>query len=130
MSDTISNVLTALRNAVRLRRLYVEVTRSNFAERIVVALKRTGHIWDYSVVDNGHKARLRLVLKYASNGDSVITGIERVSKPGCRIYLAAESLKPIRQGLGVSLVSTNKGVLSDREARLQRVGGEVICSIY
>ena len=130
MSDTVSDVITALRNAVRLRKQFVEVRRSSFAVRIFSAMKRTGHIWDYAEVLDSEFPRLRLALKYTPGGDSVISGIDRVSKPGCRVYSSAQSLSPVRQGLGVSLVSTNKGVLSDREARSQCVGGEVICCIY
>jgi len=130
MSDTVSDVLTALRNAVRLKKQFVEVQKSGFAVRIFAAMKRTGHIWDYTDVVGAEFPRLRLALKYTPAGDSVINGIDRVSKPGCRVYSSAQTLSPVRQGLGVSLVSTNKGVLSDREARSQRVGGEVICCIY
>ena len=130
MSDVVSDLLTSVRNAVRLKRQYVELRSSRFTESIVDALKRAGFIWDYSIETVGIVKRMRLVLKYSVNGDAVIGNIDRVSAPGRRVYSPVNSMPVVRQGLGISLVSTSKGVLSNSEAKLQAVGGEVICSVY
>ena len=130
MSDVVSDLLTSVRNAVRLKRQYVELRSSRFTESIVDALKRAGFIWDYSIETVGIVKRMRLVLKYSVNGDAVIGNIDRVSTPGRRVYSPVNSMPVVRQGLGISLVSTSKGVLSNSEAKLQAVGGEVICSVY
>ena len=130
MSDVVSDLLTSVRNAVRLKRQYVELRSSRFTESIVNALKRAGFIWDYSIETVGIVKRMRLVLKYSVNGDAVIGNIDRVSTPGRRVYSPVNSMPVVRQGLGISLVSTSKGVLSNSEAKLQAVGGEVICSVY
>ena len=93
-------------------------------------LKREGYIWDWCEVENKPVGQLKLDLKYGPSGEQVIRHIKRVSKPGCRVYSSARDLKPILNGLGISILSTSKGVMSDREARQQKVGGEVLCEVW
>ena len=94
------------------------------------ALKREGYIWDWETVESKPVSVLRLHLKYGPNGEKVVNQIKRVSKPGCRVYAATDELKPVLNGLGIRILNTNRGVLSDREAKLKNVGGEVICSVW
>lgn len=130
MTDPIADLLTRIRNAVHVERPYVDVPSSQIKVALVEALKREGFVWDHEIVEvDGHKV-LRVSLKYGPNGEHVIQHISRVSKPGCRVYLAAKNMRDIRQGTGISVLSTSRGVLSNREARRQGVGGEVLCEVW
>lgn len=130
MTDPIADLLTRIRNAVHVERPYVDVPSSQIKVALVEALKREGFVWDHEIVEvDGHKV-LRVSLKYGPNGEHVIQHIARVSKPGCRVYLAAKNMRDIRQGTGISVLSTSRGVLSNREARRQGVGGEVLCEVW
>jgi small subunit ribosomal protein S8 len=93
-------------------------------------LKREGYIWDYEVLENEPGKTLRVVLKYGPNGERVIQKIRRVSKPGRRVYAKCQELRPILNGMGISIVSTSKGLVSDREARRQNLGGEVLAEVF
>ncbi len=130
MSDTVSDMLTCLRNAVRLRKQYVEFRSAAISVSIIAALKRAGFIWDYDVADRLGKSYVRVALKYGSNGDPVMRSVRRVSKPGNRVFVRADRIPAVQQGLGISLLSTNRGLLSNVEARAQQVGGELICNVY
>lgn len=92
--------------------------------------KREGFVWDHEVVESGNHRVLRVNLKYGPNGEHVIQHIERISKPGCRVYMAVNEMKDIRQGTGISVLSTSRGVLSNREARRQGIGGELLCQVW
>jgi small subunit ribosomal protein S8 len=130
MTDPIADLLTRIRNAVHVERPFVDVPASQIKVALVEALKREGFVWDHEIVEvDGHKV-LRVSLKYGPNGEHVIQHISRVSKPGCRVYLAAKNMRDIRQGTGISVLSTSRGVLSNREARRQGVGGEVLCEVW
>jgi small subunit ribosomal protein S8 len=130
MTDPIADLLTRIRNAVHVERPFVDVPSSQIKVALVEALKREGFVWDHETVESdGHKV-LRVSLKYGPNGEHVIQHISRVSKPGCRVYLAAKDMRDIRQGTGISVLSTSRGVLSNREARRQGVGGEVLCEVW
>jgi small subunit ribosomal protein S8 len=130
MTDPIADLLTRIRNAVHVERPFVDVPSSQIKVALVEALKREGFVWDHEIVEvDGHKV-LRVSLKYGPNGEHVIQHISRVSKPGCRVYLAAKNMRDIRQGTGISVLSTSRGVLSNREARRQGVGGEVLCEVW
>jgi small subunit ribosomal protein S8 len=130
MTDPIADLLTRIRNAVHVERPFVDVPSSQIKVALVEALKREGFVWDHEIVEvDGHKV-LRVSLKYGPNGEQVIQHISRVSKPGCRVYLAAKNMRDIRQGTGISVLSTSRGVLSNREARRQGVGGEVLCEVW
>ena len=130
MTDPIADMLTRIRNAVRIERSTVEVPTSKVKRGLAEVLKREGYIWDWSEVKDAKFPQLRLDLKYGPNGERVIRKIRRVSKPGRRIYNRAAELRPILNGLGISIISTSRGVISDREARQRNLGGEVLCEIW
>ena len=128
MTDPIADMLTRIRNAVRVEKPYVDIPTSRFKRGIADVLKREGFIWDWKEVDEGNPtATLRLELKYGPNGERVIEKIQRVSKPGCRVYDKAKDMRPVLNGLGIRVISSSRGVLIDREARQRGVGGEVLC---
>lgn len=130
MTDPIADLLTRIRNAVHVERPFVDIPASKIKIALVEALKREGFVWDHEVVEaDGHNV-LRVSLKYGPNGEHVIQHISRVSKPGCRVYVAAKDMRDVRQGTGISVLSTSRGVLSNREARRQGVGGEVLCEVW
>ena len=130
MTDPISDLLTRIRNGVAVERPFVDVPLSKLKVAIVQALQREGYVWDHEIVEGSSRAVLRVNLKYGPSGEHVIQHIERMSKPGCRVYIMATELKDVRQGTGISVLSTSKGVLSNREARKQGVGGEVLCQVW
>ncbi len=130
MTDPIADMLTRIRNAVRIERPHVDMPLSKVKRGLADVLKREGYIWDWSEVDAQPAKQLRLELKYGPNGERVIRRIKRVSKPGKRVYIGAKSLRPILNGLGIAVVSTSRGVISDREARQRNLGGEVLCELW
>jgi len=131
MTDPIADMLTRIRNSVRVERPYVDIPTSRVKRGIADVLKREGFIWDWKEieVEGEPVGHLRIELKYGPNGERVIQTIKRVSKPGRRLYTRSRELKPILGGLGISIISTSKGVISDREARRDNVGGEVLCEV-
>lgn len=130
MTDPIADMLTRIRNAVRIERPEVELSASKVKRGLADVLKREGYIWDWEEVEAKPANQLRLFLKYGPNGEKVIRHIKRVSRPGRRIYRGVTELKPVLNGLGISVVSTSHGVMSDREARQGKLGGEVLCEIW
>lgn len=132
MTDPIADMLVRIRNAVLIERLSVDVPHSNFKESIAACLQREGFIWDFEVAANeGTPGKtLKINLKYGPNGEKVIQKIKRVSKPGLRNYNQVQEIKPVLNGLGVTILTTCKGVLSSREAKAQNVGGEVLCEVW
>jgi len=130
MTDPIADMLTRIRNAVRIERQEVEIPASKVKRGLAEVLKREGYIWDFEEIQDKPVNQLRLLLKYGPNGEKVIRKIRRVSKPGCRVYSRADRLRPVLDGLGISIISTSRGVISDREARTQKVGGEVLCELW
>jgi small subunit ribosomal protein S8 len=130
MTDPIADMLTRIRNAVRVERPHVEMPLSKVKRGLAEVLKREGYIWDFTEVKQDSFPQLRLDLKYGPNGERVIRHIRRISKPGRRIYNRATDLKPILNGLGISIISTSRGVISDREARQRNLGGEVLCEVW
>ena len=131
MTDPIADMLTRIRNAVRVERPIVEMPLSKVKRGVAEVLKREGYIWDFHEED-GDKPQKQLFidLKYGPNGERVIRHIKRVSKPGRRVYSQANSLRPVLNGLGISIISTSRGVISDREARQRNLGGEVLCEVW
>ena len=129
MTDPIADMLTRIRNAVRVERLHVDVPASRVKRGLAEVLKREGYIWDYKEIEESPANILRIELKYGPNGERVIQTIQRVSKPGRRVFSKSRDLRPVLNGLGISIISTSKGVVSDREARQQNIGGEVLCEI-
>lgn len=129
MTDTVADMLTRIRNSVRIERPIVEMPTSKLRLGIARVLKDEGYIWDFDEVDTVPARTLRLQLKYGPNGERLITQIDRISKPGCRRYMGYRDLKPVLGGLGIHILSTPKGVLSDRRARAEKVGGEVLALV-
>jgi small subunit ribosomal protein S8 len=129
LTDPIADMLTRIRNAVRIERQFVDMPLSNLRKNVADVLQREGYIWSYEEVDAQPAKQLRLVLKYGPNGEKVIQAIRRVSKPGRRVYAKSTELRPVMNGLGITIISTSRGVVSDREARQQKLGGEVLCEI-
>ena len=130
MTDPIADMLTRIRNAVSVERPNVEMPASKVKQGVAEVLKREGFIWDYSTEEGEPVNQLHIDLKYGPSGEQIIRHIKRVSKPGCRVYSRAKDLRPILNGLGISILSTSQGVMSDREARKQKVGGEVLCEVW
>lgn len=129
MTDPIADLLTRIRNAVRNREASCVAPGSGLKVAVLDVLQREGYIAGYEVHSEGPRSTIRIDLKYGPEGELVITDIQRFSKPGCRRYRGVEELPRVRGGLGIAVVSTNRGVLSDRECREQRVGGEVLCTV-
>ncbi|WP_102029421.1 30S ribosomal protein S8 [Salirhabdus sp. Marseille-P4669] len=130
MTDPIADMLTRIRNANMVRHEKLEVPASNLKKEIADILKREGFIRDYEYVSDDKQGVLRVFLKYGPNNERVITGLKKISKPGLRVYAKAEELPKVLNGLGIAVVSTSKGVLTDKEARQQAVGGEVLAYIW
>jgi small subunit ribosomal protein S8 len=130
MTDPIADMLTRIRNGVRARKERVEIPGSRLKTQIAELLKKEGFIRDYTVKSDGARSTLVVQLKYTPDGEPVIRHIERVSKPGRRIYAPVEELRPVKRGLGTAIVSTSQGLLPDRECRKRRIGGEVICIVW
>jgi len=129
LSDPIADMLTRIRNGARVGKETISVRASNICAGIAEVLKTEGYILGYDRIDNGNQGVLRIELKYDACGESVIDEIKRVSKPGRRIYSGTEELPRVLAGLGVSIVSTSKGVMSDNNCRQQKVGGEILCTV-
>jgi small subunit ribosomal protein S8 len=129
MQDPIADLLTRIRNANRVGRRYVFVPKSKIAMGILQVLKDEGYIDSFEEIEAQPISQVRIQLRYALSGQSVIHEINRVSKPGRRVYSAVETLPKVLDGLGISVISTSKGVMSDRRAREANVGGEVLCQI-
>ncbi len=130
MTDPIADMLTRIRNAVRVELPSVDMPLSKVKRGVADVLKREGYIWDFEELETKPARGLRISLKYGPNGERVIRHIRRVSKPGGRVYSGAESLRPVLNGLGIKILSTSSGVISDREARQRKVGGEVLCEVW
>jgi small subunit ribosomal protein S8 len=130
MTDPIADMLTRIRNAVRVERPNVTMPLSKVKRGLAEVLKREGYIWGFEEVEGEPVAELRIELKYGPNGERVIRHIKRVSKPGRRVYSRADGLRPVLNGLGISIISTSSGVISDREARQRKLGGEVLCELW
>jgi len=128
-TDPISDMLTRIRNAARVKRPHVDVPASKLKSGLAEVLKREGYIWDWQVVEADPVSQLRIELKYGANGEEVIQSIKSVSTPGRRVYRKAKELRPVLGGMGITIISTSKGIVSDREARQKNIGGEVLCEV-
>jgi len=129
-SDPIADMLTRIRNAVRVKQRQVKIPCSKLKKGIAQVLLEEGYIRGYDVIEDGKQGILRIELKYDDQGTAAIQSIRRVSRPGRRIYRKLEDLPRVLNGLGVAIVSTSQGVLSDRRCREKKVGGELICTVY
>lgn len=129
-SDPIADMLTRVRNGVRIRKKEVKMPSSHLKAAVAAVLRDEGYINGYDVIDDGKGGTLRIQLKYGPRGEQVIHSLERTSKPGCRVYSGVDELPRVLDGLGICVVSTNRGVMSDRKCREMKVGGELLCTVY
>ena len=130
MSDPISDYLTRIRNAQMVRKPYVDIPCSNLKIRISFILKEEKFIRDYVVVEDNKQNMLRIYLKYDYNDNPVIHGLKRISKPGCRNYISSNERVNVLNGMGIAIMTTSKGVMSNKKAKINNVGGEVLCHIW
>ncbi len=130
MTDPIADMLTRIRNANKMLHETVEIPASNVKSSILEVFKNEGFIADYKTVTENNKGVTTVTLKYIDNKDRVIKGLQRVSKPGLRVYVEADNLPKVLNGLGVAVISTSKGVMADKDARKQNLGGEVLAYIW
>ncbi|MBC8610818.1 30S ribosomal protein S8 [uncultured Ruminococcus sp.] len=130
ITDTIADMLTRIRNANSAKHDTVDIPASNMKKAIAQILVDEGYVKGFQVIDDGKQGIIRMTLKYGENKTQIITGLRRVSKPGLRIYTSCEDMPKVMKGLGVAIVSTSKGVMTDKEARKQNVGGEVLAFIW
>ena len=130
MTDPIADMLTRIRNANVVKHETVDVPASNMKKELARILLEEGFIRGYDVIEDGKQGIIRIQLKYGQAGEKVITGLKRISKPGMRVYAAKEELPKVLNGLGISIISTSKGILTDKQARNEGVGGEVICYVW
>ena len=129
LSDPIADMLTRIRNAACVNKNEVQVKASNICQGIATVLKDEGYIADFDRIDDNKQGVLRITLKYDQDGRSIINELKRTSKPGCRIYLSVDKLPRVLAGMGIAVVSTSKGVMSDRKCREANVGGEILCTV-
>ena len=129
VTDPIADYLTRIRNATKAKKVRVEIPASRTKISLSEILKSLGYIIDFEVLDDNKQKKLNIVLKY-KNGIPAITGLKRISKPGLRVYRSADKLPKVLNGLGTAVISTPKGLLSDKDARNNLIGGEVICYIW
>ena len=129
LSDPIADMLTRIRNALRIDKGEVNIKASNICEGIAAVLKKEGYIEDFDRIDDGRQGILRVTLKYDQEGQAVINEIIRISKPGCRIYSSVDELPHVLAGMGIAIISTSSGVMSDRSCREANVGGEILCTV-
>lgn len=130
MTDPIADMLTRIRNANVVKHETVDVPASNMKKELARILLEEGFIRGYDVIEDGKQGIIRIQLKYGQSGERVIQGIKRISKPGMRVYTNAYEVPKVLNGLGISIISTSKGILTDRQARKENVGGEVICYVW
>ena len=130
VTDTIADMLTRIRNANQMRYEEVNVPASNIKKEIAKILKDEGFIKDYKVVSDDAQGTIVLTLKYTNKKERVITGLKRISKPGLRVYAKSDEIPQVLNGLGIAIISTSKGIMTDKEARKQNIGGEVLAYIW
>src|SRR4030042_428717 len=127
LSDPIADMLTRIRNATRVNKGEVKVKASNICEGIAAVLKNEGYIEDFDRIDDSKQGILRIILKYDQDGHPIINELTRTSKPGCRVYVSVDKLPRVLAGMGIVIVSTSRGVMSDTSCREANVGGEILC---
>lgn len=130
ITDTIADLLTRIRNAQSAKHSTVEIPASNMKKAICQILVDEGYVKNFTVIEDDKQGVIKVTLKYAQNNIPVIKGLKRVSKPGLRIYSGAEEMPKVMKGLGIALVSTSRGIMTDRQARRENVGGEVLAFIW
>lgn len=130
LTDPLADMLTRIRNAGKAKHKSVDIPGSRIKVAMADLMKREGYIKNYKFIKDNKQGILRVFLKYDANDRHVIYGLERVSKPSRRVYVAKDEIRPVLNGLGVSVLSTSKGVLTDRQAKKENIGGEVLCNIW
>ena len=130
MTDPIADMLTRVRNALAVNKETVEIPSSNMKKAIADIMLKEGYVQDVKLVEDGYSGKLVLTLKYVGKKKSVINALQRVSRPGLRVYANVENMPKVLNGLGVAILSTNKGIMTDRQAKAANVGGEVLCYIW
>ncbi|MBC5998091.1 30S ribosomal protein S8 [Romboutsia ilealis] len=130
MTDPIADMLTRIRNANVVKHETVDVPASNMKKELARILLEEGFVRGYDVIEDGKQGIIRIQLKYGQSGERVISGLKRISKPGMRVYAANHEIPKVLNGLGISVISTSKGILTDKQARKENVGGEVICYVW
>lgn len=130
ITDSIADLLTRIRNATTAKHDTVDIPASNMKKAITQILVDEGYVKGFQVIDDGKQGIIRVTLKYGENKSPIISGLRRVSKPGLRIYSSCEDMPKVMKGLGIAIVSTSKGVMTDRQARKENVGGEVLAFIW
>ena len=130
MTDPIADMLTRIRNANVVKHETVDVPASNMKKELSRILLEEGFIRGYDVIEDGKQGLIRIQLKYGQTGERVISGLKRISKPGMRVYADKHEVPRVLNGLGISIISTSKGILTDKQARKENVGGEVICYVW
>lgn len=130
MTDPIADMLTRMRNAYAAKHQKVDVPLSNLKLEIARILKEEGYINNYKVIGEGVRRNIRIYLRYGLKGEQVISKLERVSKPGCRVYIKGTAVPKVLGGMGINIISTSQGLMTDRRARRERVGGELLCRVY
>jgi len=130
MTDPIADLLTRVRNGLRSEKVYVEVPSSALKVELAKILKEEGYILNFKMTEDGKQGILRVDLKYSADGTPTIEGLRRASRPGRRVYLGKDDIKPVLGGLGVAILSTPRGVVTDKTARREGVGGELLCTVW
>ena len=130
ITDVIADMLTRIRNANSSKHQSVDIPASGVKKAIAEILLEEGYIAGYEVLDNGNQGTIRVTLKYGANKSKVIQGLRRVSKPGLRIYTSCEDMPKVMKGLGIAILSTSKGIITDKQARRENVGGEVLAFVW
>ena len=130
ITDVVADMLTRIRNANSAKHESVEIPASNLKKAIAQILLDEGYIKAYDIIDDGKQGSIKVTLKYGENKQRIIQGLRRVSKPGLRIYAASADLPKVKNGLGIAIVSTSKGLMTDKAARKQNIGGEVLCFVW
>ena len=130
MSDVIADMLTRIRNANNAKHDTVDIPASNLKKAIAEVLFKEGYIKSYQVIEDGTRGTIRVTLKYGANKTKVIQGLKRVSKPGLRIYTSCEDMPRVMKGLGIAIISTSKGIMTDKKAKALHVGGEVLAFVW
>lgn len=130
MTDPIADMLTRIRNANQMKHKTVELPASKLKSEVLKVLKQEGYITDFKSVNDGVQGTLRVQLKYLDNEERVIRGLKKISKPGLRVYAKTDELPKVLNGLGIAIISTSKGLLTDRAARREKVGGEVLAYVW
>ena len=130
MTDPIADMLTRVRNAYAAKHQKVDVPLSTIKIEIARILKEEGFINNYKVIGEGVRRNIRVYLRYGPRGEQVVSRLERVSKPGCRVYVSGTNIPNVLGGMGINILSTSRGLMTDRQARRERIGGEILCRVY